>query len=232
MTFPYQALLFDLDGVLVDSEVLANRVWVELLAQHGLHFTHTDFLARSVGVSLKNLYAGLKSDFDWSPPEGFEASSDAAMMTSFAEVQQLPGALQTLAALQAQGIPFAVASNSRRDRLDLKLAAAGLSAAVEHRYDPADVAGRGKPLPDLYLHAARQLGADIRRCLVIEDSPPGVRAGVAAGATVWGILGGGHVHDALGGQLLEAGASRLVAGHPELQERLGLLSPTSLPSVP
>ena len=229
---PFQAVLFDLDGVLVDSELLANRVWVELLARHGLQISHADFLERSVGLSLGALYLRLESEFGWTRPEGFEALSDAALSASFASVTQVPGALQTLEALTQAGLLFAVASNSRRDRLDLKLQVAGLAGAARHTFDPAQVGGRGKPLPDLYEFAARQLGADVRRCLVIEDSPTGVQAGVSAGATVWGLLAGGHVHGALGEQLLAAGASRLVASHAELLGALGLSSipAASLPS--
>ncbi|WP_407539501.1 HAD family phosphatase [Deinococcus radiomollis] len=231
---PFQAVLFDLDGVLVDSEMLANRVWVELLAQHGLVISHAEFLDRSVGLSLRALYQRLESEFGWTRPEGFEALSDAALSASFASVAQVPGALQTLDALTRAGVPFAVASNSRRDRLDLKLQVAGLAGAARHTFDPAQVGGRGKPLPDLYEYAAAQLGADIGRCLVVEDSQTGVQAGVAAGASVWGLLAGEHVHDALGGQLLAAGASRLVHSHAELVAALGLPTApaTSLPSGP
>jgi HAD superfamily hydrolase (TIGR01509 family) len=227
---PFQAVLFDLDGVLVDSELLANRVWVKLLAAHGLTISHADFLARSVGLSLRNLYLALESEFGWKRPEGFEALSDAALNESFGKVLEVPGAAQALAALKAAAIPFAVASNSRRDRLDLKLKAAGLDMAVQRRFDPAQVGGRGKPLPDLYQFAAGQLGADISQCLVVEDSVTGVQAGVAAGATVWGLLAGEHVHDGLGDLLLAAGTEKLVHSHAELMAALGL--PTSPPSVP
>lgn len=219
---PFQAVLFDLDGVLVDSELLANRVWVTLLAEHGLNISHADFLARSVGLSLKNLYLELEKEFGWKRPEGFEAQSDAALNASFEKVPEVPGAAQTLAALTAAGLPFAVASNSRRDRLDLKLKAAGLDRAAQYSFDPAQVGGRGKPLPDLYQFAAAQLGADISRCLVVEDSVTGVQAGVAAGATVWGLLAGEHVHDGLGELLQAAGAAKLVHSHAELVAALGL----------
>jgi len=225
---PFQAVLFDLDGVLVDSELLSNRVWVDLLAQHGLTISHADFMARSVGLSLKNLYLNLEREYGWTRPEGFEALSDAALSASFETVAEVPGAAQTLAALREANLPFAVASNSRRDRLDLKLKVAGLADWVQHSFDPAQVGGRGKPLPDLYEYAAAQLGADIRQCLVVEDSSTGVQAGVAAGAAVWGLLAGEHVHGGLGEQLTAAGASRLVHSHAELVSALAL--PTSRPS--
>ncbi|MGI8747777.1 MAG: HAD family hydrolase, partial [Deinococcus sp.] len=126
------------------------------------------------------------------------------------------------AALEAAGTPFAAASNSRRDRLDRKLRAAGLDGQVRLSLDPGQVGGRGKPLPDLYLRAAEELGCDIRACLVIEDSATGVQAGVAAGARVWGLTAGGHAGPGLAAQLLDAGAERVLAHHAEVRAALGL----------
>ena len=219
---PFDAVLFDLDGVLVDSEGLSNVVLVRLLAQHGLVIGHAEFLARSVGKSFAALYSHLEEDYGWTRPGSFDAESDAALAESFLSVREVPGAAQTLAALREAGIPFAVASNSRRDRLDIKLRAAGLADVAQHSFDPAQVGGRGKPQPDLYLHVAAALGADIRRCLVIEDSPTGVQAGAAAGATVWGLLAGEHVHAGLDEQLTAVGAAKLVHSHAELRRELGL----------
>lgn len=218
----FDAILFDLDGVLADSEGVSNVVLVRLLAKHGLVIGHADFLARSVGKSFAALYAHLEDDHGWTRPESFDAESDAALAESFLSVREVPGAGQTLAALHRAGVPFAVASNSRRDRLDIKLRAAGLADAVQHSFDASQVGGRGKPLPDLYLHAAAALGADIRRCLVIEDSPTGVQAGMAAGATVWGLLAGEHVHAGLDEQLTAAGAAKLIHSHAELRQELGV----------
>ncbi len=219
---PFAAVLFDLDGVLVDSEGVSNVVLVRLLAKHGLVIGHAEFMARSVGKSFAALYGHLEEDYGWTRPESFDAESDAALAVSFLSVQEVPGAGQTLAALHRAGLPYAVASNSRRDRLDIKLRAAGLADAVLHSFDASQVGGRGKPLPDLYLHAAAALGADIRRCLVIEDSPTGVQAGAAAGATVWGLLAGEHVHAGLDEQLRAAGATKLVHSHAELRQELGV----------
>lgn len=223
MTFLFSAVLFDLDGVLVDSEVLANRVWVEQLAEHGLLFTHQEFMARSVGRTYPVLYGELHRDFGWTPPEDFAARNDSALAAAFASVPAIEGAEETLKALEAAGIPVAVASNSRRDRLDLKLSVSGLAPFIgPHAYDSEQVGGRGKPLPDVYEYAAKALGVDIRSCLVIEDSATGVQAGAAAGATVWGLLAGGHVHEALAQELSDAGASKIIATHAELRSALGL----------
>ena len=216
-----EALLFDMDGVLVDSELISGRVWVQTLAEHGLKVRQAEFMARAVGSSVPNLYARLERDHGWIRPLEFEPALERRLSEAFLQAQEVPGAALTLKALQAAGIPFAVGSNSTRQRLHLKLRAAGLSELIgQHAYDPLHVGGRGKPLPDLYRYAADQLGVAIERCLVIEDSLPGLQAGLSAGATSWGFLGGGHGAD--GAALLSAGAGRNVASHAELRQVLGL----------
>lgn len=223
MPFPFSAVLFDLDGVLVDSEGLSARVLLELLPEAGLPFSRADFQARLAGVSYPVLYAGLSRDYGWTRPADFDARVDAGLAAALGAVPAIEGAAETLRALQAAGIPFAVASNSRRDRLDLKLRVSGLDGLVgPHAHDPAQVGGRGKPAPDLYLHAAQELGVDASRCLVVEDSVTGARAGLAAGATVWGLLAGGHAHPALESELTAAGAARVLVSHAELRSALGL----------
>ncbi|AWN23228.1 beta-phosphoglucomutase [Deinococcus irradiatisoli] len=217
----FDAVLFDMDGVLVDSEVVSGRVWLQTLAEHGLAFEENEFMARAVGSSMSNLYAGFERDHGWVRPEGFEERLTGRLNEAFAVVPEVPGAAQTLRALEAAGVPFAVASNSVRERLHAKLKAAGLTGLVgSHAYHPGDVHGLGKPLPDLYLYAARQLGAKITRCLVVEDSLPGLSAGLSAGATAWAFIGGSHDVDSAG--LQEAGAERVVASHAELRALLGI----------
>lgn len=220
----FDAVLFDLDGVLVDSELLANRVWIAVLAQHDLHLSPQAFMKGAIGQTLTGVLAWLHAEHGWVKPETFESNLDLQLLQAFEAVQALPGAGNTLQSLQTAGIPTAIVSNSQRDRLHLKLRAAGLNDLTNgHIYDPAHTEGRGKPFPDLYLLAARRLGVPATRCLVIEDSAPGVRAGVAAGATVWGLCAGGHMHGGSAAALSEAGASRLLDSHVELQQALALI---------
>lgn len=224
MTGPaFDAVLFDLDGVLVDSEVAAGTVWVELLAEHGLRLDRADFLSRAVGGTHAALFDWLLAEHGWAQPSGFVPDLDARLARSLAAVSAIAGAAETLRALGAAHVPFAVASNSLRARLLLKLKAAGLTELVgKHTYDPAHVGGRGKPLPDLYAHAAAALGVAPTRCVVIEDSVTGVMAGAAAGATVWGLLAGGHTHPDGAAALRAAGATRVLYTHAELRGALGL----------
>ncbi|BDP40801.1 beta-phosphoglucomutase [Deinococcus aetherius] len=222
----FDAVLFDLDGVLVDSEALANAVWTQALAEHGLRLDPEALLARAVGGTHEALFDWLRAEHGWERPGTFIPLLDERLAAAFQTTPAIEGAADTLRALGASGLPFAVASNSQRGRLHLKLAAAGLAELVgEHAYDPAHVGGRGKPLPDLYLHAASALGVDPTRCLVVEDSVTGLRAGVAAGATVWGLLAGGHAHPDGARALLDAGAARVLFTHAELREALGLTTP-------
>ncbi|QFP76656.1 HAD family phosphatase [Deinococcus sp. AJ005] len=219
----FQAVLFDLDGVLVDSELQANTVWVQLLAEHGLEIDLPTFMANAVGGTHVVLFEWLRRDYGWTRPEGFIPEMDARLHEAFGSTQAIEGAARTLELLREAGMPFAVASNSLRSRLKRKLEASGLAQLVgEHAYDPAHVGGRGKPAPDLYAYAAAQLGTDITRCVVIEDSMTGLSAGVAAGATAWGLLAGGHVHPDNAAHLMGAGAKKILQTHTELQEALEL----------
>lgn len=230
----FEAVLFDLDGVLVDSELQANTVWVELLGEHGLDIDLPTFMAQAVGGTHVVLFEWLRQTYGWTRPESFIPEMDARLHEAFGSTQAIEGAARTLTLLREAGLPFAVASNSLRSRLTRKLEASGLAALVgAHAYDPAHVGGRGKPAPDLYAFAAAGLGADITRCVVIEDSVTGLSAGVAAGATAWGLLAGGHVHPDNAVHLLGAGARRILRTHGELQAALGVsASPGVAATVP
>ena len=214
---PPDLLIFDCDGVLVDSESVANRVWVELLREHGLSFTSEAFLRRSVGSTLVALYEGLGTDFGWQRPEGFDAEIDARLAIAFRDVRAVPGVPELLHGLT---IPFCVASNSRLDRLNLKLEAAGLAGFFAGRVFHAGQVARGKPAPDLFLYAAQTLGATPGRCLVIEDSVLGVRAAVAAGMTAWGFTGASHALPDLADELRTAGAREIFSSVELIQAAL------------
>lgn len=215
----FDAVLFDCDGVLVDSESIANRVWTAILAEHGLTLDAHDFLRRSVGTTLTALYEGLALDYRWTRPPTFDADLDARLAAAFEGVPPVPGAAELLAALP---IPFCVASNSREDRLHLKLGAAGLAPLLGDRVFHPGLVARGKPAPDLFLHAAAALGAAPARCLVVEDSVLGTRAGVAAGMTVWGFVGASHALPGLAGELRDEGAERVLASLAEVGAALGV----------
>ncbi|MVN85955.1 HAD-IA family hydrolase [Deinococcus sp. HMF7620] len=223
MTLPFDAVLFDLDGVLVDTEALIGTLWADIFAGQGLNLSAPDITRLTSGQRFEGVLKALEEGRGWKAPEDFLPLLNSRFDAAFDHVPPLEGAADTLQALEAAGVPFAVASNSERHRLQLKLRGAGLDEVLAGRaYDPAHVGGRGKPQPELYLYAAGQLGAHPSRCLVIEDSVPGAAAGLAAGMTVWGLLAGGHILPEDEARLRELGVARLLHSHQDLRAALGL----------
>ncbi|MCD0167396.1 HAD hydrolase-like protein, partial [Deinococcus sp. 12RED42] len=157
MTGTFDAVLFDLDGVLVDSEALAADVWVRTLAEHGLPLPLNDFAHLAVGQTFPNVLVRLSELHGWTPTDAFLPTLETRFNAAFDTLDAIEGARATLEALRRVGVPFAVGSNSERGRLHMKLASAGLAGLVgAHAYDPSWVGGRGKPEPDLYAFAAAQ----------------------------------------------------------------------------
>lgn len=226
---PFDAVLLDLDGVLVESEGLIAQVWQRVLAEYGLRLDLAEIAGQFTGQRFEGVLAYLGTQHAFVPPPGFLDTLETRFNAAMPGVTAIEGAAETLRALRDSGVPFAIGSNSERERLHLKLRFAGLTElAGEHAYDPSWVGGRGKPRPDLYAFAARQLGTVPERCVVIEDSVVGGAAGLAAGATLWGLLVPGHPHPDGGAALRRLGAARVLTSHAELRQALaeaGLLSP-------
>lgn len=219
----FAAVLFDLDGVLIDTETIIGALWAEIFAERDLHLSTAEITRLTSGQRFEGVLRQLDEERGWKAPEDFLPMLGERFNGAFAHVPVIDGAADTLRALRAAGMPYAVASNSEKNRLRMKLDGAGLSELVgAHAYEPSVVGMRGKPDPALYEYAAAQIGVPVQDCVVIEDSAPGARAGVSAGATVWGLLAGGHLtHD--GQAALEAvGVTRFLTSHSELQDALGV----------
>ncbi|WP_367272259.1 HAD family hydrolase [Deinococcus sp.] len=183
----FAAVLFDLDGVLIDTESRITELWGDIFAQHDLHLTPAEITRLTSGQRFGGVLAQLEAERGWKAPEDFLPMLDERFNGAFGHVPLIAGARETLLALGRAAVPFAVASNSQHNRLFLKLRGAGLLDLLEGRaFDPSLVGKRGKPAPDLYLYAAAQLGIPAPQCLVVEDSVPGVAAGVAAGGPCGG----------------------------------------------
>jgi HAD superfamily hydrolase (TIGR01509 family) len=220
-----QAIIFDCDGVLVDSEVLALEVELAILAEQGLSFEREDYVTRFMGLSYEAFHdvidAEAQKRLGRSISDNIRGElAQRLRQTMIARLTPVPGAVAAVA-----GTPMlkAVASSSTREGLERKLKQVGLWAHFEPHVYSADHVAKAKPAPDLFLHAAEKLGVPPDQCLVLEDSVNGVVAGRAAGMRVWGFLGGGHVHDRLGERLIAAGAERLVADWPEAARLLAAL---------
>jgi HAD superfamily hydrolase (TIGR01509 family) len=198
--------------VLVDSEIIAVEVETALLAEVGLTYETGDFIHRFMGMSDKAFYAALAEDSlvrtGRALPDGFRGRVDAGKRA--ANEERLAAVAGIDAAVAVLRMPRAVASSSTVDHLEYKLRKTGLWDSFAPHIYSADHVVHAKPAPDLFLHAAAQLGIAPASCLVIEDSVNGVRAGLAAGMRVWGFTGGGHMDEAAGARLLAAGAERVV----------------------
>ncbi len=191
---PIELVIFDCDGVLVDSEVISNRVIVQGLAAIGCPLDEATVGRRFVGRSYQTMARELEAELGRPLPERFVENLEAATLDLLArELQPTRGIAAALARLDRQRC---VASSSSVAWIDLCLERTGLSQLVgQHRFSASMVA-HGKPAPDLFLHAAATLGVAPAQCLVIEDSEPGLQAGLAAAMRVVGFVGGSHVPDA------------------------------------
>jgi len=183
-------VIFDCDGVLVDSEPLAMRVLLETLSEAGVELETEAAYEAFLGKSLASVCAILREDYGAdiqdSALERMRGRLNAAIR---AELRPIPGIAETLGKLAR---PVCVASSSQVERIRLSLEVTGLSRFFGEEIFSATMVARGKPAPDLFLHAARQMQVEPARCMVIEDSPAGVTAAREAGMGVLGFTGGSH----------------------------------------
>ncbi|WP_115006821.1 HAD family hydrolase [Xanthomonas campestris] len=219
MHAPPDLLIFDCDGVLVDSEPLACAVLAQALQQHGVDIgidgVQQHFLGRSLG-SVRTHVQTLGRTL----PDTFERDLNAALLARFAN--ELQPMRDVAALLDALPTPRCVASSSHLERVRLCLKVTGLVGYFGAHIYTAELVARGKPAPDLFLLAAARMQVAPASCLVIEDSPSGVQAACAAGMQVWGFTGGGHhrATAAAAALLTAAGASQVFADMPEVAAAL------------
>ena len=183
-------VIFDCDGVLIDSEIISARMLIAELAQLGVHID-LDYVARNfLGRSYPTVMAQIRREFGLDLPADFEDQYRERLLDGFRrDLKVMPGVSQVLASL---AVPFCVATSSSPRRAEMSLTLTGLRAVIGPHLFTASQVARGKPAPDLFLFAAAQMGAEPSRTLVIEDSLTGVSAAVAAGMQVWRFTGGSH----------------------------------------
>jgi HAD superfamily hydrolase (TIGR01509 family) len=209
-------LIFDCDGVLVDSEMLASTVHARMLASVGIVASPEQILRRFTGSTDRAMYAVLEEELGRPLPAGHAEMTAAEMRAAFErELQPVRGVADALARL---ALPKCVASNSGLGTLRLGLTVTGLIHHFAPNVFSAQMVERGKPAPDLFLYAARQMGAAPANCLVIEDSVHGVTAARAAGMRVLGFCGGSHCAPGHAETLKAAGASLTFADMAELPD--------------
>jgi len=188
---PIKLVIFDCDGVLVDSEPLAMRVLLELIAEQGIAVAPDVAFRSYLGRSLASISASLNQSHG---AHLSEASVNGMRDRLFAlyrrELKPTRWVSEVLVGLE---LPFCVASSSQPERIRLSLELTGLLPRFEGRIYSATMVPNGKPAPDLFLHAAREMGIAPENCLVIEDSPAGILAARAAGMRVFAYVGGSHI---------------------------------------
>lgn len=199
--------IFDCDGVLVDSEVIACRVCVPCLAELGIEITAEEVADRYIGMSAGSMIADLETRYDRHlPMDLYETMRDRIIAAFETEPLTIDG---VDAVLTSHWGNICVASGSTQERVRRCLTLVGLLRHFDPHIFSATQVAHGKPAPDLFLFAAQQMGADARDCLVIEDSVHGVMAAVAAGMRVLGFTGGSHCRPGHADRLLAAGASAI-----------------------
>jgi HAD superfamily hydrolase (TIGR01509 family) len=181
-------VIFDCDGVLVDSEPLSVRHDVELFAELGLPMSEAEVIDRFVGRSTEVIVAAIEDQLGHPIPDGvFERAEQRLRDAWGAELTPVDGIVEALAQITG---PVCVASSSQPEPLRYKLELTGLYERFEGRIFSASEVANGKPAPDLFLYAAAQMGAELSDCVVVEDSRYGVEAARAAGMKALGYAGG------------------------------------------
>ncbi|MGH1357943.1 MAG: HAD family hydrolase [Burkholderiaceae bacterium] len=216
-----QAVVFDCDGVLVDSERITNGVIAAMLCEQGLQIDTEGSMAMFMGRTVMELLPDIEQLIGKSLPENWYSEFLRRRDEGLREkVEPIVGIEPLVAHLQANSVPYAVASGADRPKMHLTLGKCGLLPLFEPVLFGRDMVAQGKPAPDVYQLAINTLGVDAARTIVIEDTTTGTTAGVAAGAVVYGYAAMNNA-DAL----LAAGASRVFTAMDQLPE---LLADTAL----
>ena len=213
------AVLFDCDGVLADSEAVANGAIADDLTERGWPMSMEAAKAVFMGTALPDMIPIIEEHLGRPLPADWPRRIVDRILARYraGDLDPIPGAREAVEAVAAAGIPMAIASNSGRDELRTK---AGILPFFHHfqgRLLCFEDVARPKPHPDLYIAAARLCGADPRDCVVVEDSVTGARAGIAAGCRVLGFA-----HETPAMDLLEAGVAEVFADHSALPGLLGI----------
>ncbi|PWL17188.1 HAD family phosphatase [Falsochrobactrum shanghaiense] len=205
---PFDLVIFDCDGVLVDSEPLSCRAFEQVYANHGMVLPE-GIVASGIGMKQADIIRMIEERTGHRLPDGADAHFWPETKLLFA--QQLQPTKGIADFLQLLADKRCVASSSQPERIAFSLKKTG----IEHHFGEAvyssSMVKRGKPAPDLFLFAAERMGVDPARCVVIEDSPFGIEGAVAAGMTAFGYIGGSHTYEGHAEKLASKGASRVFA---------------------
>lgn len=212
------AVVFDCDGVLVDSERLSNQVFAEVVTAEGLPTSFDDAVRRYLGRSTAECAAEIAEELGRPLRTDLIGEYERRCALAFgAELVAVPGVVELLETLVAAGLPRCVASSGTPAEIALRLELTKLAHYFDHHVYSASMVPRGKPEPDLFRHAAAALGVDPHGCVLLEDSPAGVRGGMAAGMTVVGYA------SLIGPEALaEAGADHVITDIADARALIGV----------
>ncbi len=190
---PIDLIIFDCDGVLIDSEVISANMLVAELAEHGVKIDLSYVARNFLGRSYPTVISQIRQEFGLQLSDNFEAAYRQRLLDAFAtDLKIIPGVEDVLNRLC---VPYCLATSSSPSRLKMSLEIVGLTEAFDGRTTTASEVANGKPAPDLFLLVAQKSGVDPRRCLVIEDSFAGIKAAKAANMQTWRFRGGSHLQD-------------------------------------
>jgi HAD superfamily hydrolase (TIGR01549 family) len=210
------ALIFDFDGVIADSEAIANTVLAEIVTGLGHPTTFDQSLTRYSGQRWDEVIAGIEAAIGKPLPSDFSGQLKLATLERFrTDLKEVSGATNFIR--RFSHIPRCIASSSSIDRLQLCLSVLELEAEFGTHVFSADMVARGKPHPDIFLFAAGKLGVSPNECLVIEDSAGGIRAAVAAGMTAIGLCAASHIREGHDAKLRDAGAVHLAQSWSDVE---------------
>ncbi|MGW2827423.1 HAD family hydrolase [Streptomyces sp. NPDC001443] len=211
----YDLVIFDNDGVLVDSEPISNRLLAAYLTELGHPTSYEDSIRDYMGSAMHRIHDLVQERTGRQLPPDFDDVFHARVFAAFErELKPVPGVADVLSKLTVDGVPYCVASSGSHERIRVGHRTTGLDRWFdEDRIFSSQDVGRGKPAPDLFLYAAERMGVPPQKCVVIEDSPLGVQAAVAAGMDVYGFT-------AMTPAERLAGATQLFSDHGELADLL------------
>lgn len=209
-------ILFDCDGVLIDSEILVCRLTAEELTRLGYPIALDEVIARFAGRAEASMVAEIERDWGGPvPPEYFTRIRTRITESYAGDLRSIPEVHDTLDLIECA---VCVASSSYPDKLRLGLRATGLLDRFGENVISASLVANGKPAPDVFVFAAGWMRMPVAHCLVVEDSVPGVRAARAAGMWVIGFTGGQHCREGHAARLLDAGAERVIDRMSQLRD--------------